>query len=215
LLWIALKDYEKPDLKYWRTVPEQEVSTLPGEILARLTSKKESFAGLVFITGKSGAGKTAWCQELIHRSQAAGLNPVGLVSPAVFQSRSKVGIDLVEIRTGERRRLAVKRELTTAIDQAWPATKGWRFEPQTLDWGNHILNRLQNPDLLILDELGPLELLENAGLIAGLKLIDEWRYRMACVVIRPTLLPTAQERWPWGVTMNVVGVLSNPGSSEG
>jgi hypothetical protein len=100
-----------------RIVAELEVSTLPGKILARLLSKKESSSELIFNTGKSGVGETA---------------------------------GYIEIRTGERRRLAVKWEPTTAIDQAWP-----------------------------------------------------------------TLLPTAQERWPGDVTLDVGGEALYPRSSAG
>jgi hypothetical protein len=35
-------------------VPELEVSTLPGEILAGILSKKESSSELIFITGEIG-----------------------------------------------------------------------------------------------------------------------------------------------------------------
>ena len=49
----------------------------------------------------------------------------------------------------------------------------------------------------------PLELLENDGLTNGLKRIDEHLYRLACVVVRPSLLATALERWPWGAVLDV------------
>jgi len=54
----------------------------------------------------------------------------------------------------------------------------------------------QQVPLLIIDELGPLELVRSAGYTEALKLLDEERYKDAIVVIRPSLLALAQERWP-------------------
>jgi hypothetical protein len=58
-------------------------------------------------------------------------------------------------------------------------------------------NEATAPDILILDELGPLEFSSNQGLTVGFELIERRLYRLACMTIRPSLLPVALERWPW------------------
>jgi hypothetical protein len=43
----------------------------------------------------------------------------------------------------------------------------------------------------------------GAGKTAGLALLDSRRYRLACIVVRPSLLHLAQARWPWSETMQI------------
>lgn len=197
----------------------------PADLVARTTTTAGKEHELILVTGDSGAGKTNWCLELIRQARAVGVEPVGLVSLAVFAQGVKTGIDLINITTGERRRLAMRRNegeppespllgrppesLLLGRPQPLRATDtlGWRFDPETFTWGNQILEGLQHGELLILDELGPLEFLSTEGLIAGLKCIDSRDYRLACVVVRLKLLATALDRWPWG---QVIRAASQP-----
>jgi nucleoside-triphosphatase THEP1 len=171
-----------------------------------LSTGKNTFKNvnqLVLVTGESGSGKTTWCQELVQQARLGGISPLGVLSPAVFVDSNKVGIDLLEIHTGERKHLAFHRSEAKANERSGPHTRAWQFNAEVLNWANQSLDNLAKGDLLILDELGPLEFLENQGLVNGLKLIDEHRYRMACVTVRPLLLATAQERWPWSVVLDL------------
>jgi nucleoside-triphosphatase THEP1 len=158
---------------------------------------------MFLLTGASGAGKTAYCQQLLLLARNADLAPAGLISPAVFAAGVKTGIDLMDVASGERRRLAERRQRSSEVADSTLVTENWRFDPGVLAWGNRILEEIGYTQLFILDELGPLELLENRGLVAGLSIIDQVRFRHACVVIRPALLPTAQERWPWGLVQDL------------
>lgn len=192
-----------------RTVPERINS--PVSLLASFLSQAESASELVLVTGDSGAGKTAWCQDFCRQARAAGLAPLGVLSPAVFESGEKTGIDLLAIHTGERRRLAIRRDENGGKPPDAPATSSWTFDPLVLAWGNRLLGKLPDGDLLVLDELGPLEFTKNTGLTAGLALIDSRRSRLNCVVVRPALLHIASARWPWARTLDVGGWLPEPG----
>jgi nucleoside-triphosphatase THEP1 len=160
---------------------------------------------LVLVTGDSGAGKTAWCLELIAEARRKGLRVSGLVSPPVMDAGQKVGIDLVDVHSNERRRLAVLRQDVSqnSVDELGILTLNWALAPSVFAWGNWILERLDASELLVLDELGPLELLENKGLTAGLQCIEDRHYQIACVVIRPALLTTAMNRWPWARVLKI------------
>jgi nucleoside-triphosphatase THEP1 len=142
---------------------------------------------------------------LVDQARLVGLAVDGLLSPAVFDSGVKVGIDLVAIATGARRRLAERRVGVGPQRLSGPHTTGWQFDGDVLDWGNAWLRRLPALDLLILDELGPIEILESQGLSAGLDRIDQRKYRLACVVVRPMLLGACQERWPWRRVLDLSG----------
>jgi nucleoside-triphosphatase THEP1 len=178
----------------------------PEILLASFLSKKDQAFKLLLLSGESGVGKTAWCTQLIYEAGSSGISLVGIISPAVFENGIKTGIDLVMLHTGERRRLAGRRnDHSSAQLPGSPITLDWFFDPWVLEWGNRHLSKLPKGDLLILDELGPLEFTKNAGLTAGLVLIDSCRFRLMCVVVRPALLAMAQSRWPWAETMDLTG----------
>jgi nucleoside-triphosphatase len=147
---------------------------------------------LYLITGPIGSGKSTWCVEIVPRLKAIDLEPEGLISPARFEDGEKVGIDLLNIATGERRLLASLHpeepcEITVG---------GWCFDATTLAWCNQILRSVDEHNPIFLDEIGPLEFERGVGFIEGLKLLDDNRYQLAFVVIRPGLIDLACRRWP-------------------
>jgi nucleoside-triphosphatase len=147
---------------------------------------------LALLTGGRGAGKTRWSEALARAARDAGLAVAGLVSPPVLVGGEKTGIDLLDVASGERCHLAERARADL------PGTEGlgWRFDPAALAFGNAILARVGDCDLLLVDELGPLEFRRGSGLTAAFALLDSRRYRLAVVVVRPALVAAAQARWP-------------------
>lgn len=169
-------------------------SQWPASLLDHFPYAKNQNNKLFLITGDSGAGKTTWCQARAASAWAAGWHVGGLLSPPVIVDGQKLAIDLVDMSTDEQRRLAQLRQ--SAVDPADFATKKWLFDPAVLAWGNDVLRQITAVDLLIIDELGPLEFERGHGLQAAFGLIEAGLYRLAGVVIRPSLLAQAQQRWP-------------------
>ena len=147
---------------------------------------------LALLTGGRGSGKTRWCEALARAGRDAGLVVAGLVSPPVLVGGEKTGIDLLDVASGERRRLAERARADL------PGTEGlgWCFDPEALALGNALLARAGACDLLLVDELGPLEFGRGSGLTAAFALLDSRRYRLAVVVVRPALVAAARARWP-------------------
>ena len=159
---------------------------------------------LIILTGPRGSGKTSLCARWISSAKANGLDPAGLLSPAVFHQGEKIGIDLLNVATGEQRPLA---------RQCLQTSQGirlgvWCFKVTTLDWGNQILRTVKDQGLIFLDEMGPLEFEKGTGLVAGFELIDKKVFDQAVVVIRPELLRQAQDRWPEARVLDVSAVES-------
>lgn len=171
----------------------------PGSILASFISPNENKPGLALVTGEKGFGKTRWCMDLVEHARTLDLKLCGLISPAIFEGDQKVGIDLLNLNTGERRRLAYR----TGDTEGDLRTSDWQMVAETLDWGNSILASIDSCDLFILDEVGPLEFQHGIGLIAGLNILDSCKNFPAVVVIRPSLLFIAHKRWPWAQLINI------------
>jgi nucleoside-triphosphatase THEP1 len=154
---------------------------------------------LTLITGDHGSGKTGWCERKVLQARAADREIAGLLSPAVFEDGLKIGIELLDLASGERRPLASLRGSASS----GLMTADWLFEPETLAWGNQRLSMCGRCDVFILDELGPLEFHRNTGLLEGFYAIERGLYRQAYVVIRPKLLPLALTRWPHAQVLKV------------
>lgn len=167
----------------------------PDSLLASLLSENE-LTGLALITGPSGCGKTSLCERLAERARKAGLSVGGILCPPVFEAGSKVGIDQLDLATGERKRLGVRCDGAGTIGC-------WHLDERVIAWGNRIISNLKGEDFIIIDELGPLELESGDGYQQALRLLDEGRYRKAIVVVRPSLLPLAQLRWPQAETFTL------------
>lgn len=143
------------------------------------------------ISGDREAGKTSFCRKIILEARSQGFSPAGVLSPAVFTNGIKTAIEAEDIASGQKRLLATRRdEVPDAI------TRRWKFDEEALKWGAKVLAASTPCDLLIVDELGPLELEHNLGWIEGIQAVNSARYQTAVVVIRTELLANAQQRWP-------------------
>ena len=157
--------------------------------LAWLDSLFRPPASITVLVGPSGSGKTVLCQRAARVARAAGRDVRGVISPRRYDGAGvRVGIDLLDPATGQRWELAER----TAPD---PLTgRSWRFVPEALARGAALLAGSGPCDLLIVDELGPLELLEGQGWANALDILRAGAYRRALVVVRPGLLPVLLER---------------------
>ncbi len=163
---------------------------------------------LWIISGEIGAGKTILCAQLIQFFNQCGWQIKGLYSPAIFEKDVKTGIAVVNLATLEKRRLAIHaEEPNTGKDEP----VHWTFDPQVLRWGNDVFLSATPTELLVVDEIGPLEMKRGEGWTNALKALDSRQYRQAILVMRPALLQMAQERWPWGKIVLVENVAQVPG----
>ena len=154
---------------------------------------------LWLVTGERGAGKTRFCRRVAELARKAGWQVGGVISPAVFVGQDKTGIQVESLFSGEVRPLAAKKE-----QPSFNRVLGeWYFDSQALEWGNgELINALakgenqKTMDLLVIDEIGPLELLHSEGWTAALPLLNNPVYRFGLVVIRPELVETACRQLP-------------------
>jgi len=146
---------------------------------------------IVTLTGPPGCGKTTVCQRTITLARSRGWRVTGLLTLPRTSPVGTVGLDVEDIVSGERLALAEDRGPTDG-----PSTERWHFHRRALEWGSARLGGASPTDLLVIDELGPLELMLGQGWANAVSVLREGRYSVALVVVRPSLLPLYQCHLP-------------------
>ncbi len=150
---------------------------------------------IIIVSGSVGSGKTTFCKhaiDTIRNSTKSTWSVKGILAPAIFDGATKVGIEALDLASGERRRLAQRRTDSSSGIQ----TQQWSLDRDTLDWCNQVLRAAVPCDLLVVDELGPLEFERDEGFQEGVIALDSGQYLVALVVVRRRLLHYAKARWP-------------------
>lgn len=179
---------------------------------------------LYLLTGDIQTGKTRWLESLVGVLADADIVTYGVLAPGVWVPSTnehadangfeKLGIDNVLLPSGDRIRLAVRGDIARAqgmdLDGVKGAAKGmrWHFDSDALQQVNDYLSNISaiakqdDNALLVIDEIGPLELagegLTNAT--ALLKAGPQGPIKDALVVVRETLLDAAEKEFApaWG-----------------
>jgi nucleoside-triphosphatase THEP1 len=159
-----------------------------------------SSARIGLISGPVGVGKTTVAERVVGLVRRQGLACGGLLAPAIKDSHGqKTGIWGVDVRTGERRMLAVVR---TDRDLGGPAIGPYSFDAEALAWAVLVIEGalhsttwpLRPCDLVVVDEIGKLELWQGVGLAPLLPRLAAGEAARALVVVRDSLLAELQAR---------------------
>jgi nucleoside-triphosphatase THEP1 len=153
----------------------------------------------LIVTGASGTGKTSFCQHVIEAANVIGWQVAGLLSLPRFEAGQKTGIFALDLSSGEKRLLASCQPDEIA---SLPFGK-WMFDTHTLTWGDDLLKHAPPCDLLIIDEIGPLEFDLQHGWTACFQLLLRQTEGIVLVTIRPSYLARLQAFWQDSVTMHV------------
>ncbi len=150
---------------------------------------REARVGL--LTGPVGVGKTTVAERVVGLARRQGYACGGLLAPAMMsRCGQKVGVWGVDVGSGERRVLA-----RTDRDLGGPSVGPYSFEAGALDWAVAVIDRALAPsDLLVVDEIGKLELWHGTGLASILPRLAAGETKRSLVVVRDFLLADLQAR---------------------
>jgi nucleoside-triphosphatase THEP1 len=132
---------------------------------------------------------------------AAAAREVGLVvTGIVTEDTTDDGTRRVtDLRTGEKRHFGMQAKNGAGFETTRPAgvdplTPSWMYDEGVFAWGNNVLARSTPCDVLVIDELGPLEILGDRGWFTAFEVMHRWHFGTALVVCRPILVSDLQER---------------------
>jgi len=139
---------------------------------------------MVVVTGPSDGGKTEAVLALAERLQSGGVPVAGFVQIGERESGRKVGFRLRDIATGEEAGLAV-------LDERSEGDFGtrFRFAEEGFRLGREALDRVLPRGVVIVDELGPVELRGAGHMPAVQRAVTAPGIAGAVVVVRRPLVP--------------------------
>ena len=137
---------------------------------------------IVILTGRVGSGKTAFLTGLLKLLPARSLFADGFVGERLFENDRLLGYDLVAVRDG--RRIPFLRRAEGA---GTAAVGPWRLVDSSLAAAAEIIRTSRPNALLVVDELGPLEL-EGRGHWPALAAVLDQPGRRFLFVIRKECL---------------------------
>jgi nucleoside-triphosphatase THEP1 len=146
---------------------------------------------VIVLTGDPGSGKSTHCRQVVLEAREAGLVARGIVG---FDEADAGGVKRWQEDVGSGRQLLLGR--ATSAEEISAGASRWELEDAALEECSRILTSACPADLLVIDEVGPLELLHGRGMLAGVRHALTGHYEVALVVVRPDLIPRFTELFP-------------------
>jgi nucleoside-triphosphatase THEP1 len=137
---------------------------------------------ILVLTGPVHGGKTTFLRRSLARWTARGLSSGGFLSVAAAEANGARGYDLLEVRTG-RRHPYLRLEGAPGAERTGP----FFFVPGTLDLARALIRDAGPAELLVVDEVGPLEL-RGGGLWPALGRTLARPGQKALLVVREEIL---------------------------
>jgi len=134
---------------------------------------------VIVITGAVGIGKTTVCEQVIETVRKSGHSCGGILTLKTAEK----SLTVLDIQTGEKAVLA-------SNDNSFhgPRTPRYSFNSEAIEFGIKATSKAIHSDVLIIDELGHLEL-AGQGFAESLELVKTGRVKNSILVIRKDLLP--------------------------
>jgi nucleoside-triphosphatase THEP1 len=136
------------------------------------------------ITGERGAGKSVVCARVAALLRERGVDVGGVLTERSIDDGRR---DTVDVATGERHPFGRQKQ-GLADAAAEPLTPSWDYAGDVFAWGNQVFARARACAVIMVDELGPVEIVGRRGWITPLEHLESGDHNLMVVVCRPGLL---------------------------
>lgn len=146
----------------------------------------------VVLTGEVHVGKTTICRAVVDLARQRGYRVRGFLTLPIFdRAGQRLGFTLLNLANAEQRELA-------RVERCYggPTVGPFHFDPAVLQWGYDIVAEAvaEGCDLLVMDEVGRLELEQDTGFAPALDLLVGDVVPRGLLVVRSALLDAFRRR---------------------
>jgi nucleoside-triphosphatase THEP1 len=167
------------------------------DVYPALKEEIKKLSPVIIISGEIQEGKSTFLKEIIPLLKQAGLKLNGMLAEGVHEGQERIGYDLIDVSSGERC-IFIRNQFMPG----WYKHGKYYFSPEGLSFGKKILEGItnKNTDLIIIDEVGPVEL-KGKGWAPDIEnLLSRHRIPQLWVVRKP-LVKKAARQWNIGGLM--------------
>ena len=126
----------------------------------------------VLLTGDVGCGKTTVCGKIVERLEKSGLRCGGVICPAVRdECGRKIGSDAVDVLTKEVR-LFTRLKTESESGFSGVAVGKYLLNREGVEFGKTAIENAVDCDLVVIDEIGLLELHDGGLMEAAVKALN-------------------------------------------
>jgi nucleoside-triphosphatase THEP1 len=149
---------------------------------------------VVIITGDIHQGKTTFAQKVVSLLIEQGISIGGFLALRKDEKGVRTGFSIMEIGKGEVRELCSLRKEENRV-----STGHFYFNEEAIQWGNRILDPeyLDGKKLVVIDELGPLEL-SGKGWNGAIEKLCEQSSMPHLWIVRKSILNKIVRKWNVG-----------------
>lgn len=174
-----------------RKTAMSSVFLLAEELLEFMEQEPPPHRNVFLVSGKVHGGKSSFVELLVEECREAKFNVAGFIASGTFKQNKRDSFTVTDLSTNKSFLLGSLRK-----ESNWIKHRDFYFDPQSFKQGEEIIAKGLDDmaDLIVLDELGPMELAGN-GWSNALKLLEK-NYDLAQVwVVRERIVKEVKDRW--------------------
>jgi len=162
-------------------------------LMTELKQRDKKMLPIIIISGNIQQGKTTFVRKVINRLKRQSVDIGGFMSNVEYEGENRVGYTLENLKNGNKISLC-----SIVENKEWRRQGKFYFNPDAVKRGNNILDfENSNPDLIVIDEIGPLEVKSGGWAPAIQKIANEAKAPMLWVV-RDSLVNKISRKWSIG-----------------
>jgi nucleoside-triphosphatase THEP1 len=164
---------------------------LAGELISIMEKEAAPHDNILLLTGKVQSGKSMFISDFVETCKINHLSISGFIAKGTFIDGKRESFILIDIETGRTMQLAGRTEV-----KGWIRHRDFYLNPEAFRWGEKLLKKglERRTNLLVLDELGPLEL-GGKGWSNIIEIMEKNYDIPQLWVVREKILKEVADRW--------------------